>query len=93
MANTIKDTIFTKTVTCTSSDQKEDLQTSRNEVLLIADADCFINFDEAVTTTNRMLLKANTYFSIRKGTVRQLHYKADSGTPKVYIMAFKSAHV
>jgi hypothetical protein len=90
MANTKYDNAYTKKLTCSSSDQSEYLSTSKNEVYLIADGDCYINFDAAVTSTNRMLLQADTYLKIDGVQVSQLHYLADSGTPAIYVMAFKS---
>lgn len=91
MANTKYDNAFTKKLTCSASDQSEYLSTSKNELVLIADGDCYINFDANVTSTNRMLLKANTYLTLRGVQVSQLHYLADSGTPAIYLMAFKRA--
>lgn len=88
MANT-KDTNFVKVVTATSSNQREDLATTRNTITLIADGDCFINFDEAVSTTNRFLLNADTPVEFHDVMVRSINYMADTGSPKIYIAAFK----
>lgn len=89
MANEVGNSVFTKTVTASSSDQKEDLLTTRNEVVMIATGDCYINFDQEVDVDERMLLKANTYFTLRNIMVRTLHFLSESGTPSIYIVAVK----
>lgn len=90
MSNGKGDSVYTKKVTCSSSNQEEDMLTSRNEVHVVADGDCFINFDAAVTTSERYLIKANTPYVFSDIMVRQLNYLAASGTPAIYVMAYKS---
>lgn len=88
--NEISESMFTLKATCSSSDQSMDLLTSRHTVSVVADGDCFINFDKAVTSTGRFLIKANIHYSFElPGGVRKLHYLADSSTPAVYVMANK----
>jgi hypothetical protein len=85
------DSVFTAKVTCSSSNQKVDMLTSRNTVSLIADGDCFINFDKAVTAESRYLLKANVPVDLHDlGGVRFLNYLASSSTPAIYVLATKS---
>lgn len=84
--NNSYDTTFTKKLTCSSSNQSEDMLIVRNHVSLIADGDCFVNFDKAVTTTSRYLLKANTPVEIEV-TFSRLNYLADSSTPAIYVVA------
>lgn len=85
------DAVFTRTVACTTADQKLSMLTSRNEVLVVSDADCFINFDSEVTTTERLLLKANTPYKFGDIMVTNLHYLGGSGGENIYVMAWKSA--
>jgi hypothetical protein len=90
MSNNIGDSVFTKKLTCSSSNQELDLLTTRNQVILVSDGDCFVNFDKDVTTAGRFLIKANTPVSFDNIMVRQLNYLADSATPALYIMAYKT---
>lgn len=90
MANAVGDSVFTKKVTCTSSDQALDMKISRNQVVLVADAECFINFDADVTSDERFVLPADTPVTFGDIMVRQLHYLADTGTPNIYVMAYIS---
>lgn len=79
---------FVQKVTCSASDQMISLVQSRHAVSLIADGDCFVNFDKAVTATGRFLIKANTQQDfVFDGGVSVVHYLADSATPALYIEA------
>lgn len=84
--NSNHDTAFVGKLTCTSSDQQEDMLLLRKQVTLIATGDCFVNFDKPVTTSGRYLLKANIPVDF-KISFSQLHYLADSGTPNIYVVA------
>jgi len=85
------DAVFTRKVSCTTANQKLNMLTSRNEVLVVADADCFINFDSEVTATERLLLKANVPYKFGDIMVTNLHYLGVSGGENIYVMAWKSA--
>ena len=80
------DSSFTVKVTCSAADQKVDLQVPAHQITLIADGDCFVNFDRPVTTLGRFLLKANIPVTLDI-TVSTLHYLAASATPAIYISA------
>lgn len=82
------DASFTYKVTCSSSDQSLDLQVPAHEITLIADGDCFVNFNKPVTTLGRFLLKANTPVTLEV-TVSTLHYLAASATPAIYVCAVR----
>lgn len=90
MPNVKADSVFTQKVTCSASNQELDLLTTMNTVHIIADGDCFINFDKDVTSTERFLIKANTPYTFSDIMVRQLNYLADSSTPALYINAYKN---
>lgn len=79
-------TAFVKELTCSSSDQSEDMLLVRNHVMLVADGECFVNFDKPVTTSGRFRLVADVpvEFDI---SFSQLHYLADSGTPAIHVVA------
>lgn len=83
------DTAFVGTVTCSSSDQAVDMLMVRTHVSLIADGDCFVNFDKPVTTNGRYLLKANVPVDFPI-SFSQLHYLAAASTPKIYVVASRS---
>lgn len=80
------DTAFVKKLTCSSSDQTEDMLVLRTHVSLIADGDCFVNFDKPVTTNGRYFLKANVPVDF-KISFSQLHYLTASATPAIYVVA------
>lgn len=86
MANTA-DQPFVLKVTVSGTDASTSFPRTMNEITLIADGDCFINLNEAVTASERFLLKANTLFNVHETEATTIHYKADSGTPALYIMA------
>lgn len=75
-------------LTCSSSDQSEDLLIPRKQITLIADGDCFVNFDKPVTTLGRFLLKANTPVTLDIA-VSVLHYLSASSTPAIYVVAVR----
>jgi hypothetical protein len=58
----------------------------RKHFTVIADGDCFINFNKAVTSTGRMYIKANLVYKFCVEADR-LHYLADSATPALYVTA------
>jgi hypothetical protein len=80
------DSAYVAKVTCSSSDQMVDLLVTRNQVTLIADGDCFVNFNKPVTTLGRFFLKANVPVTIDV-QVSTLHYLTASATPAIYIVA------
>lgn len=78
-------TAFVAKLVCTTSDQAEDMLILRKQVTITADADCFINFDKAVTTNGRMLIKANIAYRFDVD-FSKLHYLA-AGSCNLYITA------
>lgn len=90
MANSLGNSVFTLKVTCTTSDQKLDMLGSRNEIVLVSDADCFINFDQEVDVDERFLLKANVPVRFSDIMVRTMHYLGASGGENIYVMSWKS---
>lgn len=87
MANARGDSVFTLKVTGTAADQALDLVESRNFVTIIADADCYINFDDMVSASERLLIKANTVYEFHNIMVRKLHYLTAGAN--IYVMAWK----
>lgn len=86
--NESHETAFTLKVTCSSSDQIAELLVNAKQVNLVADGDCFVNFNKPVTVLGRFLIKANTpYVMDFAGGVSTVHYLAASGTPALYICA------
>jgi hypothetical protein len=83
----IQDTAFVFKQTITSSDQTVDLQGTRTTISLTADTDCFVNFENSVTTTNRYLIKANTPVTVFNVMASTLHVLGTSGN--LYIAAFR----
>lgn len=73
-------------VTCSTSDQQTDFGVPVKEVVLTADADCFVNFNQPVTTTSRFLVKANVPVRI-KARCSNVHYLGTAGTENLYIAA------
>ena len=84
--NSSSDTAFVAKLTCSDSNQSEDMLILRKHVTVIADGDCFINFDKAVTSIGRFYIKANLVYKFDVSFSR-LNYLADSGTPALYITA------
>jgi hypothetical protein len=84
--NESADTAFVLKVTCSTSDQMVDLLRIRHQVTLVADADCFVNFDKPVTTLGRFLLKANIPVTLDI-ECSNIHYLTASATPGIYIVA------
>lgn len=84
--NNSYDTAYVAKLTCSSSNQSVDVLQPRHHVSLVADGDCFVNFDKAVTATSRYLLKANTPVELEI-TFSRLNYLADSATPAIYVVA------
>ncbi len=87
--NNSYDTTFTKVLTCSSSDQSEDMLILRTWVTLVASADCFVNFDKEVTASSRHRLVADVPMDF-KVSFSKLHYMADSGTPLIHVTASRS---
>ena len=85
------DSVYTKTVTCSTSNQVDNFPISANTVSIIADGDCFINFDFPVTATERFLIKSGEKSCFQNIMVSQLNFLAASGTPNIYILAYKKA--
>lgn len=77
---------FVAKLTCSASDQQVDLLLPRKQITLIADGDCFVNFNKPVTTLGRFFLKANTPVTIDI-QVSTLHYLSASSTPAIYVTA------
>lgn len=84
--NSNSDTAFVAKLTCSDTDQAEDMLILRKHITLVADGDCFVNFDKEVTATGRFLIKANVPYEVDI-SFSQLHYLADSGTPALYVVA------
>ena len=87
--NNDHDTAFVKVVTCSSSNQKEEMLLQRDHVSLVASGTCFVNFDKPVTAGGRYQLVQNVPvdFPVK---FSQLNFKADSGTPTIHIMASRN---
>jgi hypothetical protein len=84
--NVSSDSAFVVKVTCSTSDQQVDLLRVTEQVTLVADADCFVNFDKPVTTLGRFLLKANIPVTLDI-ECSNIHYLTASATPAIYIVA------
>lgn len=68
----------------TSSDQLENLGIARKHFTILADTDCYINFNKPVTTLGRMFIKANLVYEFCV-TADILHYLGTSGN--LYVTA------
>lgn len=80
------DSAFVLKQVITSSSAPIDLMCQRNQINLIADTDCFVNFDKAVTATGRFLLKANIPMAITDANISTMSVLGTSGN--LYIAAF-----
>lgn len=61
------------------------------QVYLVADADCFVDFD-AVTSNSSMLIKANlapVRISFGGSNVQQIHAKTGGGSANLYILGVR----
>lgn len=83
--NTDYDSVYVAKLVCTTSSQQADLLIGRKEITLIADADCFVNFNKPVTTNGRMLIKANVPHRFCIST-SSIHYLA-AGAANLYVTA------
>jgi hypothetical protein len=61
-ANETYDTAHVVKLSPTSSSAYEDLGITRKHFTMIADTDCYVNFNKPVTTTGRMYIKANLVY-------------------------------
>lgn len=79
----------TAKVSVTTTDNYATFQGAQ-QLYLVTDADCFIDFDQPAVANRSLLLKANqapVFFDLRGGSVGQVHAITASSTANLYIMA------
>lgn len=79
----------TRFIAVTSADKSQNFVKGLTGVYLIADADCFVDFDRPATVSSSFLVKANTFYRFDPLLFTVLHAVA-SGTANLYIVGVRS---
>lgn len=83
------DSTETRVIKVTSTDKYEDFVAGCKRVCLVADADCFVDFNRPAIANSSFLLKANVNVTIPNIEFTQVHAVTASGTANLYILAIR----
>ena len=80
----------TRRLAVSGSDQVENFESLCTGVYLIADADCFVAFDENADLGS-FLIKANIVYPLERVNFTQIHAITSGGTGNLYILATRTS--
>lgn len=82
------DATDSRKIAVTTSDIEENFNSLCDGVYLIADADCFVDFDKPADTGS-LLVKANIFYPMYKVQFTRLHAITAAGTANLYVLAIR----